>query len=65
MKVTCLLCRIEEVISPIDRRYNDYKSIKLKSYICKKCNQNMKQEAQVNVDYNPDLLDPKGYDKLI
>jgi uncharacterized protein YlaI len=65
LKVTCMLCRTEEVLSPSDRRYIDFKSNKLKSFICKKCNQNMKHEAQVNVDFNPDMLDPKGYDKLV
>jgi uncharacterized protein YlaI len=64
MQVTCLFCRKSFDIDQSDHQYLRIKRNQTKQYICTICNKNIQQEAQSNVDYDPSLLDPKGYDKL-
>lgn len=65
MQVTCLFCRKVHDIDESDHQYQRIKRKQTNQYICSKCNKNLQQEAQSSVGYSPELLDPKGFDKLI
>jgi len=65
MRVTCLLCRKTYDINESDHQYLRLKNKQSNHYVCKNCNNNLQQEARSNVDYNPSILDPKGFEKLL
>lgn len=65
MEVSCLFCRKQFVIDSSDPQYFRLKYKQTNHYICKSCNRNMQNEAKSNVDYDPSVIDSKGYDKLI
>lgn len=65
MEVTCILCRKLYGINSSDKQYFRIKNKQTNHYVCKTCNETTQEEARSNVNYDPNLLDPKGHDKLV
>ena len=65
MEVTCSLCRKLYEINSSDKQYFRIKNKQTNQYICKTCSKAVQEESRSNVSFDPSLLDPKGYDKLV
>ncbi|MBP1994881.1 DUF2197 domain-containing protein [Paenibacillus eucommiae] len=65
MKVTCMFCKTEHLIDSNHSQYEKLKSKQSSSYVCKSCNHSLQSEARKNVDYDPEVIDPYKFDKLI
>jgi len=58
-------CRKEFTLTPGDPGYARLKNKQTAYYVCPACNQTMKREAIQSTGIDPDLLDPKKFDRLI
>ena len=65
MKVSCSMCQKEYELTAKDPQYLKLKRGDTKIYTCKKCNDNLKNEAQQSTGFNPNLVDPDKHDKFI
>ncbi len=65
MKATCSMCQKEFEITVSDPQYLKLKRGDTKIYTCKKCNDQLKNEAQQTTGFNPDIVDPDKYDKFV
>lgn len=65
MQVTCMLCRKTYVLDQRNPQYMRMKQGLSKQYVCAGCNNSLQQDAQRHVEFDPSLIDDKGYDKLV
>ncbi|WP_159462064.1 DUF2197 domain-containing protein [Salirhabdus sp. Marseille-P4669] len=57
LKKKCYTCKKVFEIDHTDLQYQKIKANPNALYICKKCNQSMQVEAQLNTGLNPDMID--------
>lgn len=65
LHVKCMTCKKEYLLDSGDPQYKKLSSGLSKLYICKTCSTAMKEEAIITTGINPNMLDPKGHDKLV
>lgn len=65
LEVQCFNCNGKYILEHSDPQYAKIKSKQTKFYVCKSCNSSIKGEAIKQTGFDPKLLDPKGYDKLV
>lgn len=65
LEAKCMTCKKTYRLEPADPYYQKLKMNLTKLYICKSCSTAMKEEAVRSTGLNPDMLDPKGHDKLV
>jgi uncharacterized protein YlaI len=65
LEAVCMSCSKKTAVDPSESQYTKLKNGLTKLYICKACNERMKQDAVKSTGLDPKMLDPKGYDKLL